>query len=44
MTTKSMSRFILAFIALMLSGCVSYSVTEQEMTNYLQDSVMLEQE
>ncbi|MEZ8481586.1 DUF1439 domain-containing protein [Vibrio splendidus] len=44
MTTKSMSRFIIAFIALMLSGCVSYSVTEQEMTNYLQDSVMLEQE
>ena len=30
--------------ALVLGGCVSYSVTEQEMTNYLQDSVMLEQE
>ena len=37
-------KFILAASALVLSGCVSYSVTEQEMTNYLQDSVMLEQE
>ncbi|MFA0178184.1 DUF1439 domain-containing protein [Vibrio lentus] len=44
MTTKLMNRFIIAMTALMLSGCVSYSVTEQEMTNYLQDSVMLEQE
>ncbi len=37
-------KFILAASALMLGGCVSYSVTEQEMTSYLQDSVMLEQE
>ncbi|WP_373950321.1 DUF1439 domain-containing protein [Vibrio pomeroyi] len=37
-------KFILAASALILGGCVSYSVTEQEMTNYLQDSVMLEQE
>jgi len=37
-------KFILAASALVLGGCVSYSVTEQEMTNYLQDSVMLEQE
>lgn len=37
-------KFILAASALVLSGCVSFSVTEQEMTNYLQDSVMLEQE
>ncbi|TKF60051.1 DUF1439 domain-containing protein [Vibrio lentus] len=44
MTTKLMTRFIIAMTTLMLSGCVSYSVTEQEMTNYLQDSVMLEQE
>ena len=44
MTTKLMNRFIIAMTALMLGGCVSYSVTEQEMTNYLQDSVMLEQE
>lgn len=39
-----MTRFIIAMTALMLGGCVSYSVTEQEMTNYLQDSVILEQE
>lgn len=44
MTTKLINRFIITCIALILSGCVSYSVTEQEMTNYLQDSVMLEQE
>lgn len=44
MTTKLINRFIIAGIALILSGCVSYSITEQEMTEYLADSVMLEQE
>ena len=44
MTTKLINRFIIACIALILSGCVSYSITEQEMTEYLADSVMLEQE
>ena len=44
MTTKLINRFIIAYIALILSGCVSYSITEQEMTEYLADSVMLEQE
>lgn len=44
MTTKLINRFIIACIALILSGCVSYSITEQEMTDYLADSVMLEQE
>ncbi|MEZ9322486.1 DUF1439 domain-containing protein [Vibrio sp. 10N.286.51.E5] len=44
MTTKLMNRLIIAVTALMLSGCVSYSITEQEMTKYLEDSVMLEQE
>ncbi len=44
MTTKLINRLIIACIALILSGCVSYSITEQEMTEYLADSVMLEQE
>lgn len=44
MTTKLINRFIIACIALILSGCVSYSITKQEMTEYLADSVMLEQE
>ncbi|MDH5877828.1 DUF1439 domain-containing protein [Vibrio sp. S/42/10] len=44
MTIKLINRFIIAFSALMLGGCVSYSITEQDMTKYLQDSVMLEQE
>lgn len=44
MTTKLINRFIIAGIALILNGCVSYSITEQEMTEYLADSVMLEQE
>ena len=44
MITKLLNRFIIAFTVLMLNGCVSYSITEQEMTEYLQDSVMLEQE
>lgn len=44
MTTKLTNRLIIAVTALMLSGCVSYSITEQDMTKYLQDSVMLEQE
>ncbi|PQJ59955.1 hypothetical protein BTO10_11215 [Vibrio chagasii] len=44
MTTKLINRLIITCIALILSGCVSYSITEQEMTEYLADSVMLEQE
>ena len=44
MTTKLIIRLIITCIALILSGCVSYSITEQEMTEYLADSVMLEQE
>ena len=44
MTTKLINRLIIACIALILSGCVSYSITEQEITEYLADSVMLEQE
>ncbi|PSW20751.1 DUF1439 domain-containing protein [Photobacterium sanctipauli] len=39
-TTK---QFILAAAALVLGGCASYSITEQDMTKYLQDSVSLEQ-
>ncbi|MGR5063355.1 DUF1439 domain-containing protein [Photobacterium sp. DNB22_13_2] len=35
--------FSVALAAALLGGCASYGITEQDMTNYLQDSVSLDQ-
>lgn len=33
----------LTFLTLIIGGCATYSISEQDMTNYLQDNVSLEQ-
>ncbi|MDG3086341.1 DUF1439 domain-containing protein [Vibrio hannami] len=43
MFTKLMRTLPLTVFLLTLSGCASYSITEQEMTDYLQENVALEQ-
>lgn len=43
MITKTVKILTLTFATLVVSGCASYSITEQDMTEYLQDSVVLEQ-
>ncbi|MGR5117575.1 DUF1439 domain-containing protein [Vibrio astriarenae] len=40
---ESFKKCLILGVAIVFSGCASYSITEQEMTNYLQDNVSLEQ-
>ncbi|KOO10618.1 hypothetical protein AKJ18_33315, partial [Vibrio xuii] len=43
MIRKKLPLLILTVSALVLSGCVSYSISEQQMTKYLQDNANLNQ-
>lgn len=43
MLIKQLKSFLLPLTLLTLGGCASYSITEQEMTDYLQENVALEQ-
>lgn len=43
MTVYTLRKAVLVTIFALLSGCASYSITEQEMTNYLKDNVRIEQ-
>ncbi|MGV2988901.1 DUF1439 domain-containing protein [Vibrio sp. E150_011] len=40
---EAIKKLAMTIGTVMLSGCASYSITEQDMTNYLQDSVQYEQ-
>ncbi|MGF1701368.1 DUF1439 domain-containing protein [Photobacterium makurazakiensis] len=43
MISKLFKRLIPTLVVLVIGGCASYSITEQEMTQYLQDTVNLDQ-
>ncbi len=43
MIIKTAKILTLTLAVLFIGGCASYSISEQDMTEYLQDSVVLEQ-